>query len=190
MAIAFVCACGKKYSVPDTVAGKRTQCKSCGAAVTVPTLPVEADFETVDDDDFDLVEDEPIVPLPAKQTNVFAELNKEDAKPRKRDKSKKKAKSKPSHVGMTREEEREFLNQVTATWARRMMVIRSSAYLIMGTIIVVGVGVLFAFWKSFFAFDGILTMWLTFGLIFAGCLGVAAIGKGIIGLLTGQVDDE
>ena len=38
--IVFPCpACGTKYSVSPHHAGKKTTCKKCGAAVTVPSLP-------------------------------------------------------------------------------------------------------------------------------------------------------
>ena len=36
MAIAFECGCGKAFRVGDGLAGKRTKCPSCGAALTVP----------------------------------------------------------------------------------------------------------------------------------------------------------
>lgn len=49
MAIAFQCDCGKAYSVPDEFAARRTKCKACGVALTVPAAaPAGDDFEVVE----------------------------------------------------------------------------------------------------------------------------------------------
>jgi hypothetical protein len=37
MPIAFSCDCGKRFTVSDEYAGKRTKCPGCGSALTVPT---------------------------------------------------------------------------------------------------------------------------------------------------------
>jgi hypothetical protein len=51
MPIAFDCACGKAFRVPDEHAGKRTKCPACGGALTVPAPPASAE-----DDAFRLLE--------------------------------------------------------------------------------------------------------------------------------------
>ena len=58
MALQFSCAgCGKKYSVDEAYAGKKTQCKACGAALQVPQLPEPdaPDLFGMDHDDDDVV---------------------------------------------------------------------------------------------------------------------------------------
>lgn len=40
MAIAVTCQCGKTYSVPESMAGKRAKCKVCGEAILIPAEEV------------------------------------------------------------------------------------------------------------------------------------------------------
>ncbi len=37
--IRFRCECGKEFSVPDTLAGKKGRCPSCGSIVIIPAVP-------------------------------------------------------------------------------------------------------------------------------------------------------
>jgi hypothetical protein len=56
MAINFACPCGRSYTVADNLAGKRTRCPTCQAALVVPAraAPVEEPLE-----DLEVVEDAP-----------------------------------------------------------------------------------------------------------------------------------
>lgn len=42
MAIVFSCACGQKYSVAESLAGKSGRCKKCGATMAIPRVAAEA----------------------------------------------------------------------------------------------------------------------------------------------------
>jgi hypothetical protein len=57
MAISFSCACGKKYSVDDSLAGKRTRCPACKAALVVPAPP-PSEEEIVEVAHIEILEDE------------------------------------------------------------------------------------------------------------------------------------
>lgn len=54
MPIAFSCTCGKKFTVDDALAGKRTRCPVCKSPLTVPVPEAEPevieDFEVIEDD--------------------------------------------------------------------------------------------------------------------------------------------
>jgi hypothetical protein len=64
MAIAFSCpSCDKSYTVDEKFAGRRTTCKQWKGWVTVPELPVSAEFEVID---------EPVEPRPRKARVVQA----------------------------------------------------------------------------------------------------------------------
>src|SRR4051812_11019940 len=41
MAIDFACACGQKYSVDESLAGKSGRCKKCGATMLIPQAAEE-----------------------------------------------------------------------------------------------------------------------------------------------------
>jgi hypothetical protein len=50
MSITFTCpACSRRFTLDDRLAGKRGQCKSCGAAIRVPTLNEPPDLYGLDD---------------------------------------------------------------------------------------------------------------------------------------------
>ncbi|QEL14588.1 hypothetical protein [Limnoglobus roseus] len=60
MPIEFACPCGKSYSVDESLAGKRTKCPACKAALVVPTPPPPeefGDFEILEDEEDEVVED-------------------------------------------------------------------------------------------------------------------------------------
>ena len=49
MPISFECdACGKSFTVPDHLAGKKGQCKQCGARFQIPTRPATAPYAIED----------------------------------------------------------------------------------------------------------------------------------------------
>jgi hypothetical protein len=58
MPIEFACECGKRFSVRDEFAGKRTKCPACGAGLVVPELP-KPETETDEDAAFRLLEETP-----------------------------------------------------------------------------------------------------------------------------------
>src|SRR5258705_3274792 len=46
MPIETECAgCGKRYSLPEKFAGRKAQCKNCGAEMRIPQLPAAAEPE-------------------------------------------------------------------------------------------------------------------------------------------------
>lgn len=61
MPITFSCKCGKSFRVKDEYAGKRTKCTGCSTALVVPEP--EPVFE-VEEEKFEVVEDEPEPPSP------------------------------------------------------------------------------------------------------------------------------
>ena len=50
MPIAFECGCGKSYSVPDDLAGRKTKCTACGVSLVVPSA--NAPEANIEDDAF------------------------------------------------------------------------------------------------------------------------------------------
>lgn len=58
MPVEFACECGKRFSVRDEFAGKRTKCPACGAGLVVPELP-KPETETDEDAAFRLLEEAP-----------------------------------------------------------------------------------------------------------------------------------
>src|SRR5262245_31971896 len=58
MAIVFSCACGQKFSVGESLAGKSARCKKCGAAVVIPQAAPEEPEEV------ELVAEEEAAPVP------------------------------------------------------------------------------------------------------------------------------
>lgn len=85
MRIRFACICGKSYSVRDELAGRKTKCTACGAALTLPIpddvvdavevveeVPANAGFEVVEETSevpanagFEVVEDDEVTLTPA-----------------------------------------------------------------------------------------------------------------------------
>lgn len=161
MSITFHCACGKALSVPDEHAGKRKRCPACRTEVTVPAAD--------GGDDFEVLADEP-EPTPAAAAKP--------ADPPK--KAKKKRKKKSEDVEETAQER---LERVRAAEARVLAKIRAIAFIVFGAAIVIGVVIMFTVYRDAMKELGPRT---SFGAILIGVMGVAAIGKGLIGLVFGQ----
>ncbi len=150
--------------------------------VTVPVVPeAAADFEFV-------TEPAVVAKKPVKAVEVI-EVDVDEDEPSSPRKKKKKKKKKSQ--GMTLEEERELVDKLNESDARSKRSLRSIAFLICGIVIVIGCGILFIYRADFLAMTGDLdriVMVTAFG-VFA-LMGLAAIAKGALGLLTGQMFDE
>lgn len=183
MPITFNCACVKALRIPDEHAGKRVRCTACGTVLTAP--------QTEEFDDFEVVE-EPAAPAPRpaapSKVRLKAVVAEEDApaapavdseaKPKKKKKKKKKAGDE--------ETDDDWYENLRASEARMKRIFRGSAFIVLGAAIVIGVAVMwFGFRKD--------VTWLqesggksVIGLILLAVIGLAAIGKGVIGLAFGQ----
>ena len=145
----------------------------------------EAEFEFVD---------EPVPPVAVKRAVKAVEVVEDDAddkpEPRPEPRRKKKRKKKKSE-GMTREEERDLVDELNATDAKRKRTLRGIAFAILGGIILIGAGVMFAL-RHEFAFHDDPSFNRNFMIItaFAAVIGLAAIAKGAFSLLTGQMLGE
>ncbi len=51
MPISVICGCGKAFSVPDNLAGRRGRCKACGLTVEIPGPAAADTFPTTIDHD-------------------------------------------------------------------------------------------------------------------------------------------
>ncbi|MCI0704449.1 MAG: hypothetical protein L0241_25625 [Planctomycetia bacterium] len=193
MPITLTCACGKPLRVADQFAGRVVKCPVCGAtqtagqpvaqqAAVVPPAKEQAEF-----DDFEVVEETsaPATPKPpqsASKARVKAIAEEEPApapppdnptKPKKKKKKKKAEGEDDDWYERTRENE---------AWMKR--VLRGSAFIIAGLVILIGVAIIYFFyWED--------VKWVKdprakFGIIVFGILGLAAVGKGVIGLALGQ----
>ncbi|MDR2704524.1 MAG: zinc-ribbon domain-containing protein, partial [Planctomycetaceae bacterium] len=47
--ITFSCSCGKKYQLPDRLAGREVRCNQCGNALIIPTSEQSETIESTDD---------------------------------------------------------------------------------------------------------------------------------------------
>lgn len=197
MPIVLNCACGKTLRVADEHAGKRVKCPGCGAARTVeaPAAPPD-DF-----DDFEVVEDEPTTTPPAAKApakavaveavaepasvkakeappepaNPFANLGK-----KKKKKKKKKA---------TAEGDDDSVEKALEAQARMVRIARGGAYVALGVVILAGFGyICLTHWQN--VRDAI--WWIQIAVYALPIIGLAALGKGVIGLAFGQFlgDDD
>lgn len=62
MPIAFACGCGKGFRVADELAGRRTECPTCGAVLTVPDAGDRSEADGPDLTPFGLRPDGPAAP--------------------------------------------------------------------------------------------------------------------------------
>ena len=218
MPITLACPCGKPLRVGDQFAGRMVKCPVCGATqragqptaepAPAPKLPNPA-AET--SDDFEVIKDtipanKPVPPKPAAKpapapaapapNRVKAAVVAEEEKPAasgiigqpKKPKKKRKKRSRPDDD----EDDKGYVDRMIANeeWMKR--VIRASAYIVLGLVILVGVSILYFGYRE----D---VQWLQeeggrakLGLIVLAVFGLAAIGKGVIGLVFGQFlgDDD
>lgn len=211
MPITLACSCGKPLRINDQHAGKLVKCPVCGATQRAvqpgaePLLarkPPAPAAET--SDDFEVIEDTSPArkPAPAKPaaapapapSRIKAAVAAEEEKPaapgvtgQPKKPKKRKKKSRPAGEG-----DDSYVDRMIAReeWLKR--VIRASAYIILGLVIVAGVAILY------FGYREDVT-WLQeeggrakLGLIVLAVFGLAAIGKGVVGLVFGQFlgDDE
>src|SRR3954447_11145896 len=91
MPISFACPCGQRFTMADALAGKRSKCPVCKAAVTVPVpdepelvedLELVEDFEVVEDEapaGYGLADDRP--PVTSREPDGEPELVEDDGKP-------------------------------------------------------------------------------------------------------------
>lgn len=192
MPIVLNCVCGKTLRPKDEAAGKRVKCPACGAVVAVPKPDEPDGFEVIED------EPAPTPPTPAKKTAVKAEAVEEPAKktatapapepenPSAKPATKKKKKKKKKAEAEAEEDEYE---QALEQQKRLTRVVRGVSYLVVGILMVVGVAyIYFRHWEDVKYTGGKAIL----GVVCFAILGVAAIGKGAIGLTFGQFlgDDD
>ena len=215
MPITLRCACGKTLRVGDELAGKRVKCPVCEAIQTVsqsvaqpgnqPALPRppvpapvvhQAPVQESADYDVEFLDDSPEAEAKdatatASKPRMKAALVADKApqppppsaalpKPRKK---KKRTKAAPQ------EEEDDWYQNLRDREERLKRIVRGWAYIVVGVLICIGVGVIFSvYWED--------VQWLKnprakLGIITFGIFGIAAIGKGTIGLLFGEfIGDE
>jgi hypothetical protein len=167
MPITLSCSCGKVFTLKDELAGRRIRCPACQGVMEVPA-PEEEMVEPVVTEEPDAGEEE----LPAQ-------------KPKKKKKKKKKMTEKdltPLSKRQKREQEIERQDEKRRAIIR---VIRSSAFLGLGLVALIGsVWGLISYGSM--VFDAPMSM---IGLGAGLVVGLAAIGKGLLGLVFGQETD-
>ena len=178
MSISFHCDCGKAFRVPDNYAGRRTKCPTCQAALTVPT-PAAADGA----DDFEVLDDEP-EPASAPQPPARTAAARPQAPAPEPPKKKKKKRKKQEDREETAEER---LERVRAAEAKAARIFRGIAFIVLGAAILVGVVIMFTVYGTAMKDLGAKA---NIGAILLGVIGVAAIGKGLIGMFFGQFFGE
>jgi hypothetical protein len=171
MPITLSCACGKSLRVPDKHAGKRVKCPACGAIVA-------AEPEVFDD--FEVVEETAGPTAAPARPRVKAVAEEEPAAPPPPPKAKKKKKKKKTSDA---EEGDDWYEQMRANEAWTKRVTRGSAFIVLGLLIVAGVAIAFFRYSEELKEVGGKTV---VGMIVFGVVGLAAIGKGVIGLVFGQ----
>jgi hypothetical protein len=208
MPITIACPCGKPLRVGDQHAGKLVKCPVCGAtqraeqpAAEPPPSRKQPAPAAETSDDFEVIEDTspakrpaPVKPAAAPAPSRIKAAVAEEEKPAApgitgQPKKPKKRKKKSRPAG---EDDDGYVDRMIANeqWVKR--VIRASAYIVLGVVILAGVAILY------FGYREDVT-WLQeeggnakLGLIVLAVFGVAAIGKGVVGLVLGQFlgDDD
>lgn len=187
MPITFNCDCGKAFSVKDEYAGRRTSCPACGAALTVPA-PAAGELS-----DVEVVNDDPPVakPAPARVKAVAAAKAEPEPEAEKTAPApaKKKKKKKKKRVADDEESDRDTVDRVIAAERRMKRIVRGVAFIVFGLAIIVGVIIVFTVYREDIKFSGARAVG---GMVIFGLMGIAAVGKGVIGLCFGQFlgDDD
>ncbi len=198
MPLTLTCSCGKSLQVADQYAGRRVKCPGCGATQTAeqpaprraaadpPGADSHAEF-----DDFEVVEESGATAAPttsqaaaSTRPRVKAVASEEpeppappqDAPPAKSKKKKKKKKANNAEEG-------DWYEQMREREARVKRAVRGTAFIVLGALIVIGVAIAFLGYREELKELGGRTM---AGLLVLGGVGVAAVGKGVIGLVFGQ----
>jgi hypothetical protein len=184
MAISLDCDCGKAIKASDALAGKRMQCPACGATVAVPAaLPPPPVAGEVAGDDFEVLDDDTPLPEKSVRSPVKAVAVEEAADANPPEPAKKRKKKKKRRSGKDEETNEELYERLRASDARLKRTVRGIAFLAFGLAIVVGVVIAFTVYPQELKEVGGRAI---VGMIFFGVLGLAAVGKGIVGLLFGQ----
>ena len=201
MPITLTCSCGKSLRIADQHAGKPVKCPVCSAIQTAPAAaPAAASAETFTD--FDVVEDttptpaplppepvaKPVAPVapaaPARPRLKAAVVADDPPPPAPADPpAKPKKKKKKKRAAAVTEEEEDWYESVRENEARIRRIVRGTAFLVLGVLIVIGVAVAFLIYGEEVKSTGGKTV---VGLIVFGIMGVAAIIKGLFGLVFGQ----
>ncbi len=162
MPIALACPCGKNLNVKEELSGKRVKCPGCGGVLAVPAAPAEPEpvLEPLDEDD------EEDAGGPA------------EPDPRAPVRKKKKKKGKKKAKGKTREEVDAEYDQWLQRSRWRKRVFRGSAFVGLGVIIIAGAIYLLVMSDPEYIkpYYGVILL----------LVGLAAVGKGLIGLFLGQ----
>jgi hypothetical protein len=188
MAISLDCACGKVIKASDSLAGKRMPCPACGATRVVPAaLPPPPATSSAAGDDFEVLDDDTPLPEKSVRAPVKAVVVEEAAEENPPESAKKRKKKKKRRAGTDEETNAELYERLRANDARLKRIARGSAFLVLGLAIVVGVVIAFTVYPQELKEVGARTIG---GMIIFGLVGLAAIGKGIIGLLFGQFFGE
>jgi hypothetical protein len=184
MSISLDCDCGKAIKASDALAGKRIRCPACGATLAVPAaLPPPPVAREVAGDDFEVLDDDPPLPEKSVRSPVKAVAVEEAAEENRPEPAKKRKKKKKRRSGKDEETNEELYERLRAGDARLKRIARGIAFLAFGLAIVVGVVIAFTVYRQELKEVGGRAI---VGMIFFGVVGVAAVGKGIIGLLFGQ----
>jgi hypothetical protein len=214
MPITLACPCGKPLRVGDQFAGRMVKCPVCGAtqragqpAAEPAAAPKPPNPAAETSDDFEVIEDtipanKPATPKPAARpapapaapapSRVKVAVVAEEETPAasgiigqpKKTKKKRKKKSRPAGEDDGSDVDRMIANE---EWMKR--VIRGSAYIVVGVLILIGFGIIYTqYWEAIQEEGG----QVVFGMYAFAVMGLLAIGKGVIGLVFGQFlgDDD
>jgi hypothetical protein len=202
MPITLSCPCGKPLRVADQYAGKKVKCPICGAiqtagepAASSPIAQAAAPKQPESTDDFEILEEtapapmelppEPVhAPAPAAKPRLKASIAEEPsprpAAPAKPKKKKRKKSAAPQ------EGDDDWYERMRDNEAKMRRILRGSAFLVLGLIILAGVSILWFGYRE----D---VKWLqesggraVVGLLLLTVIGLAAVAKGAIGLAFGQ----
>jgi hypothetical protein len=215
MPITLACPCGKPLRVADQFAGRMVKCPVCGATQragqpAAEPAPAPKPFNPAAEtsDDFEVIEDtipanKPAPPKPAAKpvpapaapapSRLKAAVIAEEEKPAapgiigQSKKPKKKRKKKARLAGD--DDDGNYIDRMRENEAWIKRVIRGSAFIVTGVAILIGCGIMYTqFWEEIKEEGGQVVL----GVIVFALMGVAAIGKGVIGLVFGQFlgDDE
>jgi hypothetical protein len=201
------CTCGKPLRVGDEHAGKRVKCPACGALLTAERA---GEF-----DDFEVLEEAPAPtsppapqPLPPEPEPAAQPATPSKSKPRVKatveeekpaaapppatpgvvGKPKKKKKKKAGAAAG--EEDDDWYERMRESEAKMRRILRGSAFVVAGVLVLVGAAVLYFGYGDDLEWAGGVKVKLF--LIIMVIAGLAAVGKGAIGLATGQFlgDDD